>query len=170
MTDTINPKQDSNASSAEVNYPQSVFNGIRKTVGFKCDTGLYSEFKRVAKAKMGSVCRPLECFMVAFLALNKERVNFGETVRIEHLHIERNLRERRKLEVARVSEVSSKEIEDQEFLKKQDKLFRVVLEQWDLHPSREWRRTWIKRAEKVKNEVASAGLVLVLANRGDSYV
>ena len=86
-------------SATEVNYPQNVFTGIRKTKGFKCDTGLYEEFKRVAKAKMGSVCRPLECFMVAFLALKKERVNFGETIRIENLNVERNLRPRRKLVV-----------------------------------------------------------------------
>jgi hypothetical protein len=73
----------SNDSSTGVNYPQSVFSGIRKTVGFKCDTGLHAEFKRVAQAKMGSVCKPLEAFEIAFLALNKEQVNFGTTVHIE---------------------------------------------------------------------------------------
>jgi hypothetical protein len=35
--------------------------------------------------------------MIAVLALQKEQVNFGETVRIENLHIERNLRSRRRL-------------------------------------------------------------------------
>lgn len=80
-----------------VNYPQSVFSGTRKTVGFKCDTGLHSEFKKVAQAKMGSVCHPLECFEIAFLALNKEQVNFGTTVRIENLNVMRELRTRRKL-------------------------------------------------------------------------
>jgi hypothetical protein len=76
-----------------------VFTGVRKTVGFKCDTGLYAAFKPVATAYFGSVCRPLECFMLAVLALQKERVNFGETVRIERLNIERNLRSRRSLVV-----------------------------------------------------------------------
>jgi hypothetical protein len=79
-----------------VNYPQSVFSGVRKTVGFKCDSGLYEEFKRVAQAKMGSVCKPLEAFEIAVLALNKEQVNFGTTVNIENLNILRELRTRRK--------------------------------------------------------------------------
>jgi len=39
--------------------PQNVFSGVRKPVGFRCDTGLYSAFKPVAKAYFGSVCRPL---------------------------------------------------------------------------------------------------------------
>jgi hypothetical protein len=86
---------ENNDSSTGVNYPQSVFSGVRKTVGFKCDTGLYSAFKPVAKAYFGSICRPLECFMVAVLALEKEHVNFGKTVTIDHLNIERNLRPRR---------------------------------------------------------------------------
>ena len=85
-----------NDSSTEVNYPQNVFSGIRKTVGFKCDTGLHEEFKRVAQAKMGSICHPLEVFEIAFLALNKEEVNFGTTIRIENLNVMRELRTRRK--------------------------------------------------------------------------
>jgi hypothetical protein len=87
---------ENNDSSTGVNYPQSVFSGIRKTVGFKCDTGLHTEFKRVAQAKMGSVCHPLEIFEIAFLALNKEEVNFGTTVKIENLNVMRDLRTRRK--------------------------------------------------------------------------
>ena len=79
-----------------VNYPQSVFSGVRKTVGFKCDSGLHEEFKRVAQAKMGSICKPLEAFEIAVLALNKEHVNFGTTVNIENLNILRELRTRRK--------------------------------------------------------------------------
>ena len=88
--------QHPNDSSTGVNYPQSVFSGIRKTVGFKCDTGLHTEFKRVAQAKMGSICHPLEVFEIAFLALNKEKVNFGTTVHIENLNVLRELRTRRK--------------------------------------------------------------------------
>lgn len=86
-------------SSTRVNYPQNVFSGVRKTIGYKGDTGLYKEFKRVAQATMGSVCRPLECFQIAFLTLNREQVNFGTTVKIESLHIERNLRPRRLLDI-----------------------------------------------------------------------
>jgi len=86
-----------NDSVTRVNYPQSVFSGTRKTVGFKCDTGLYSAFKPVAKAYFGSICRPLECFMIAVLALQKERVNFGTTVIIQNLDITRELRTRRKI-------------------------------------------------------------------------
>jgi hypothetical protein len=83
-------------SYTQVNYPESVFSGKRKTVGFKCDTGLHNEFKRVAKAKFGSICKPLEAFEIAVLALNKEQVDFGTTVHIENLNILRELRTRRK--------------------------------------------------------------------------
>ena len=83
-------------SCTEVNYPESVFSGVRKTVGFKCDSGLHKEFKRVAEAKFGSVCKPMEAFEIAVLALNKEQVNFGTTVHIENLNILRELRTRRK--------------------------------------------------------------------------
>jgi hypothetical protein len=85
-----------NDSCTGVNYPQRVFSGVRKTVGFKCDSGLHEEFKRVAQAKMGSVCKPLEAFEIAVLALNKKQVNFGTTVHIENLNILRELRTRRK--------------------------------------------------------------------------
>jgi hypothetical protein len=88
-----------NDSSTEVNYPQNVFSGVRKTKGFKCDTGLYAAFKPVAEAYFGSVCKPLECFMLAVLALQKERVNFGTTVTIQNLNITRDLRTRRKIVV-----------------------------------------------------------------------
>lgn len=91
--------QQPNDSATEVNYPQNVLSGFRKTFGFKCDTGLAEAFKPVAKRYFGSICRPLECFMLAVLALQKEKVNFGETVRIENLNIQRNLRSRRKLVV-----------------------------------------------------------------------
>jgi hypothetical protein len=83
-------------SYTRVNYPENVFSGVRKTVGFKCDTGLHSEFKRIAQAKFGSICKPLEAFEIAVLALNKEQVNFGTTVHIENLNIMRELRTRRK--------------------------------------------------------------------------
>lgn len=86
-----------NDSVTTVNYPQSVFSGVRKTVGFKCDTGLYAAFKPVAKHYFGSVCKPLECFMIAVLALQKEHINFGTTVVIQNLNITRDLRTRRKL-------------------------------------------------------------------------
>ena len=86
-----------NDSVTRVNYPQSVFSGIRKTVGFKCDTGLYSAFKPVAKHYFGSICHPLECFMLAVLTLQKEQINFGTTVTIQNLNITRNLRTRRKI-------------------------------------------------------------------------
>jgi len=86
-----------NASSTEVNYPQNVLSGVRKPFGFRCDTGLKEAFKPVAKQYFGSICRPLECFMIALLALQKEQVNFGQTVKIENLHIERNLRSRRRM-------------------------------------------------------------------------
>ena len=91
--------EENDSSSTKVNYPQNVLSGIRKTFGFKCDTGLKEAFKPVAKQYFGSICRPLECFMLAVLAIQKEQVNFGQTVKIENLHIERNLRSRRRMVV-----------------------------------------------------------------------
>ncbi|MDH5770782.1 MAG: hypothetical protein OEZ25_05815 [Candidatus Bathyarchaeota archaeon] len=74
------------------------WNGRRKLVGIRVDENLYKAFKPVAKRVFGSVCRPIEAYMVSVLTLQQKGVNFGNTIRIEKQIIERNLRPRRKLE------------------------------------------------------------------------
>jgi len=70
----------------------------RIVVGVRVDKELYKAFKSVAERVFGSVCNPIEAFMAAVLACQKEAVNFGQTVSIDRIIIERNLRERRKLD------------------------------------------------------------------------
>jgi len=89
-------------SATEVNPCRShgvgVWNNRRVVIGVRVDEELYSAFKPVAKRYFGSVCRAIEAYMASVLAVANEGVNFGETVRIENLHVERNLRPRRKLD------------------------------------------------------------------------
>jgi len=44
-----------------------------------------------------------------------------------------------------------------------DKQFKGVADQWNLHPSPEWRATWIRLAEKLGDTVPNAKRVLALA-------
>lgn len=75
-----------------------VFSGVRKPHGVRCDTGLYKVVKPILIARYGSVCRPWEAFLVAHLAAASDPVSLGNTVVIERLRIERNVRPRRKLD------------------------------------------------------------------------
>jgi len=77
-----------------------IWKGNRKVVGIRIDEDLYLAFKPVAKRVFGSVCRPVEAFMASVIAMAKTGVNFGNTITIEGgLHVERNLRPRRRLVV-----------------------------------------------------------------------
>ena len=46
---------------------------------------------------------------------------------------------------------------------KLNKTLGMIADQWALHPSKEWRRRWIKTAEE-HSELPNAKLVLALAN------
>lgn len=64
---------------------------------------LYSEFKPIAQRLYGSVCRAIESFEAAVVIATEQKVHFSNTERpinIERIVIERNLRSRRKLELA----------------------------------------------------------------------
>lgn len=74
-----------------------VWGNRRILVGIRVDEGLYSVFKPIAQRVFGSVCRPIEAFMACIVATAKEGVNFGNTIEIGKLVIERNLRSRRRL-------------------------------------------------------------------------
>jgi hypothetical protein len=135
--EVTNSKDD---SCTQVNYPESVFTGVRKTVGFKCDTGLHGEFKRVAQAKFGSICKPLEAFEIAVLALNKEQVNFGTTVHIENLNVFRELRTRRKGVVDKCGFAKCDEPAIAEAIWKEQKIFPLCIKH--LMEAREDPKSW----------------------------
>jgi hypothetical protein len=76
--------------------------GNRRTVwSCRCDEKLAKAFNRVAIAKFGSICNPVECFMATVVGVyNAEQilgVNPSLTIDIGEIKIERNLRERRKM-------------------------------------------------------------------------
>jgi len=84
----------------ERKHGTGIWGGRREVTSIRLDTDLYHAFKPVAMHYFGSVCRPMECFMASVLGLAKEGVSFSNTITIEGgLHVERNLRPRRKLVV-----------------------------------------------------------------------
>jgi len=99
--------------TAKVSYPKSLFSGRRKVVGIRIDENLYSAFKPIAKRVFGSVCRPIESFMASVVALDNVGANFGNTIKVHEIKIERNLRARRRLvveeEITLKEEVSQSE-------------------------------------------------------------
>lgn len=82
-----------------------VWGNRRVVVGIRVDEGLYSAFKPVAQSVFGSTCRAIEAFMATIVACSSEGVNFGKTIEIGKLVIERNLRARRRLVVEEEVEV-----------------------------------------------------------------
>jgi len=86
-------------SKTNVNTGFGVWGNRRKVVGIRVDEELYNRFKPVAKRVFGSVCNPIECFMASVIAMAETHVNFGNTVEIGKLVIERNLRARRHMVV-----------------------------------------------------------------------
>lgn len=60
--------------------------------------------------------------------------------------------------------LTKKEAEQLKQLKEKEKAFSMVLDQWDIHPSQEWRNGWLKEAQKYKDKIPNAKLILALAN------
>jgi hypothetical protein len=72
--------------------------------------------------------------------------------------------------LVKAKEVESKplmkvKMEEDQKLKDLDKQFKNAVDQWELHPSIEWRRKWVKLAEKWKDKIPNAKLVLEFANK-----
>jgi hypothetical protein len=67
--------------------------------GVRVDEKLALAFNRVAKAKFGSTCNPIESFMAAVVGVetNPTLVGVNPGITIGEIKIERNLRERRKV-------------------------------------------------------------------------
>lgn len=95
MTDLHKQTDSKQNSVTKASTLQKVFSGVRKPIGVRIDTGLYSAVKPVLIAKYGSICQPVEAFLVAHLAIAADPASTSHTVRIENLRIERNLRARR---------------------------------------------------------------------------
>lgn len=83
--------------TAKVSYSKTLYSGHRKVVGIRIDENLYKTFKPIAKRVFGSVCRPIETFMASIIAISQTEVNFGNTINVHEIKIERNLRARRRL-------------------------------------------------------------------------
>lgn len=107
MTKKRKYKQATLLGDSQTNVNFGVWSGRRVVVGIRCDEKLYAAFKPVARRVFGSVCNPIESFMASVIGLaNTDNVNFGNTVEIGKLVIERNLRSRRKLVVEEETEVT----------------------------------------------------------------
>lgn len=76
-----------------------IWGNPRVVMGVRVDKELKNRFTVIAKAKFSSTCSPIEAFMATIVACSEIGVNFGTTVEVGTIVIERNLRERRKLEV-----------------------------------------------------------------------
>jgi len=62
----------------------------------------------------------------------------------------------------------AQQLEEKKELERKQKVFSMVLEQWNQHPSSVWRAKWVRQAEKWKDRVANAQLVLALTNSGEA--
>lgn len=73
----------------------------RVVFGVRVDERLALAFVRVAKAKFGSTCNPIESFMASVVGCyqNPTLDGVNPSITIGEIKIERNLRERRKVEV-----------------------------------------------------------------------
>jgi hypothetical protein len=104
------PKQQNDDSVTGVNPCRSHGFGIwgnrRVVMGVRVDEELKKQFISVSKRVFGSVCNPVESFMATVVACAKDGVNFGQTIDIGKIIIERNLRSRRKLEIREKTEVA----------------------------------------------------------------
>lgn len=91
----------------------------RIVVGIRCDSGLYSAAKPVLKARFGSVCRAVESYFAAVLSCANQEVNFGSTVEIGNIVIERNIRPRKKLDPSKmdVAEMAKIRVEERAIVK-----------------------------------------------------
>jgi hypothetical protein len=87
---------------SEKPYPEYL-TGIREPISIRIDTGLYSAFKPLSKRVYGSTCHAVEVYMIGFVeTIQRGGVHFSNTVqpiKIDNIVIERNIRERRKLEI-----------------------------------------------------------------------
>jgi len=77
--------------------------GVRKPIGVRVDTRLYSRFKPLSKRIFGSTCNAIEIYMATLILTAESPASIcntsGRRINIEKIVIERRLRERRNLEI-----------------------------------------------------------------------
>ena len=61
--------------------------------------------------------------------------------------------------------LTKEQLEKEKKLKDLEKQFSMVIEQWNLHPSLEWRLRWVKQAKEWKDKIPSAKALLDLADK-----
>jgi hypothetical protein len=61
------------------------------------------------------------------------------------------------------SHLTLEQIKAKNEIEEKQKVFSRVLEQWNMHPQKKWRNKWIIEANKWKDKVVNARLVLDLA-------
>jgi hypothetical protein len=76
-----------------------IWGNPRVVMGVRVDSELKKRFKQVTKRVFGSTCNPIESFMATVVSCAESGVNFGNTIEIDKIIIERNLRERRRFVV-----------------------------------------------------------------------
>jgi hypothetical protein len=118
MTDAEETKREEKekAISSSDNKPKVHFSesaaykylsGKREPSSICIDTGLYSRFKPLSKRVYSSTCKAAEVYVISLIEAVKNGVHFSDTgrlIQIEKIVIERNLRERRNLELEKAEE------------------------------------------------------------------
>jgi hypothetical protein len=79
-------------------------------MGVRVDSEFKKRFNLVAKRVFGSVCNPIESFMATVVSCAESGVNFGNTIEVGTIVIERNLRERRSLVVEKAKPTAVPEL------------------------------------------------------------
>ena len=85
----------------------------------------------------------------------------------EDYEVLRKKYERKLVEIVRRGDepLTKEQLEKEKKLKDLEKQFSMVIEQWDLHPSLEWRLRWVKKAKEWKDKIPSAKALLDLADK-----
>lgn len=68
-------------------------------------------------------------------------------------------------EPSHVPILTIEQTKEKQLMEQKDKQFKGILEEWDLHPSPEWRSKVFNEAEKWKDKLESARLVLARTNK-----
>ncbi|MGQ9507757.1 MAG: hypothetical protein ACUVTB_07900 [Candidatus Bathycorpusculaceae bacterium] len=81
-----------NQTQDNITNVYSVWEAPRKPASFRCNEKLWKAFKQQIKANGGSICHWLEGAIAAYLGAANNKVNFGNTIEIKELHVNREVR------------------------------------------------------------------------------
>jgi len=156
MTKKKQTKQTSFDSNGSVYRPVrhgvGVWGNPRVPMTVRVDAKLKLKAKSYLIRKFGSTCRGMEAIFAALLKSDEVQQDLTvyrqptTSINFEKVVIERNLRSRRKL-VVEEEEVERRQITYS--YAGENREFRMVADQWDLHPDPEWRSMWFNKALKL---------------------